>query len=67
MLRHRLIFLRECFQDYEMEVLKQRPQGVSVVLDSLGGADFTKSQNLVEPLGKVKKKFLAKNRAMSHD
>ncbi|XP_050693425.1 synaptic vesicle membrane protein VAT-1 homolog isoform X2 [Eriocheir sinensis] len=40
-------------QDYEAEVLKQRPQGVSVVLDNLSGTDFTKSQNLLEPLGKV--------------
>ncbi|XP_063840443.1 synaptic vesicle membrane protein VAT-1 homolog isoform X4 [Scylla paramamosain] len=40
-------------QDYETEVLKQRPQGVSLVLDNLSGTDFTKSQNLLEPLGKV--------------
>ncbi|ROT81226.1 hypothetical protein C7M84_000011, partial [Penaeus vannamei] len=40
-------------QDYEREILKVRPQGVSIVLDSLAGAEFTRSQNLLEPLGKV--------------
>ncbi|MPC84144.1 Synaptic vesicle membrane protein VAT-1 [Portunus trituberculatus] len=40
-------------QDYEIEILRQRPQGVSLVLDNLSGTDFTKSQNLLEPLGKV--------------
>ncbi|XP_047491079.1 synaptic vesicle membrane protein VAT-1 homolog isoform X2 [Penaeus chinensis] len=40
-------------QDYEKEVLNVRPQGVSIVLDNLAGADFTRSQNLLEPLGKV--------------
>ncbi|XP_045599351.2 synaptic vesicle membrane protein VAT-1 homolog [Procambarus clarkii] len=40
-------------QDYQKEVLRHRPQGVSIVLDSLSGVDFTKSQDLLEPLGKV--------------
>nr|XP_053653541.1 synaptic vesicle membrane protein VAT-1 homolog [Cherax quadricarinatus] len=40
-------------QDYQKEVLDQRPQGVSIVLDNLSGVDFTKSQELLEPLGKV--------------
>lgn len=40
-------------QDYKTEVLRQRPQGVSIVLDNLGGTDFTNSQNLLEPLGKA--------------
>ncbi|XP_071546234.1 synaptic vesicle membrane protein VAT-1 homolog isoform X3 [Panulirus ornatus] len=40
-------------QDYHTEVLLHRPQGVSIVLDNLGGTDFTKSQELLEPLGKV--------------
>ncbi|XP_037793038.1 synaptic vesicle membrane protein VAT-1 homolog [Penaeus monodon] len=40
-------------QDYGREVLNVRPQGVSIVLDNLAGAEFTTSQNLLEPLGKV--------------
>ncbi|XP_042233337.1 synaptic vesicle membrane protein VAT-1 homolog isoform X2 [Homarus americanus] len=40
-------------QDYHREVLEQRPRGVSIVLDNLGGTNFTISQDLLEPLGKV--------------
>ncbi|XP_064111473.1 LOW QUALITY PROTEIN: synaptic vesicle membrane protein VAT-1 homolog [Macrobrachium nipponense] len=39
-------------QNYSDIVLQHRKQGVSIVLDDLSGADFTVSQQLLEPLGK---------------
>ncbi|XP_068217281.1 synaptic vesicle membrane protein VAT-1 homolog [Palaemon carinicauda] len=38
---------------YSDIVREHRKEGVSIVLDSLSGADFTHSQQLLEPLGKV--------------
>ncbi|XP_069684600.1 synaptic vesicle membrane protein VAT-1 homolog [Periplaneta americana] len=38
---------------YEQELLKICPEGVDVVIDSMGGSAFATSQRLLKPLGRV--------------
>lgn len=40
-------------QDYEAQLRQLEPKGVHLIVDSIGGANFFTSQNLLRPLGRA--------------
>ncbi|XP_029839248.2 synaptic vesicle membrane protein VAT-1 homolog isoform X2 [Ixodes scapularis] len=40
-------------EDFVQKVLQIEPKGVDIVLDSLSGADFTRSRQLLKPMGRL--------------
>jgi NADPH:quinone reductase-like Zn-dependent oxidoreductase len=41
------------YNSYEQELLKYSPDGVDVVIDNMAGSNFSTSQRLLKPLGRV--------------